>query len=239
MAQMKAAGNLAVDFTAYANANEGGWAYTPIWGAMGTGRGDTSHLHFAIGAILASEKAGLKKLNPFTGWRMRDAVFNHLEGVGWYPIKDPKTGKEYPSQYGYWEGNATGGPRDQPSPRCTACGLISRIMLDEAGIHDFYGSVPVGHPIVDAFFEANSPDLSGDFYYNKPATFLAYARGGEVWSDWNNVLTPHLVATQQADGSWYFPEHPDGHNANGGKLYNTTFAIMCLGAGYAGLKIFD
>ena len=239
IAQMKAAGDLAVDFTAYANANEGGWAYTPVWGAMGTGRGDTSHLHFAIGAILASEKAGLKKLHPFTGWRMREAVYDHLNGVGWYPLTDPNTGDEYPSQYGYWEGNATGGPRDQPSRRCTACGLISRIMLDEAGIHEFYGSVPVEHPIVDAFFEANEPDTTGDFYYNKPATFLAYARGGDVWTKWNNILTPHLTATQLADGSWYFPDHPDGHNANGGKLYNTTFAIMCMGAGYAGLKIFD
>ena len=239
MAQMKAAGDLAVDFTAYANANEGGWAYTPVWGAMGTGRGDTSHLHFAIGAIVASEKAGLKKLDPFLGWQLMAAVYDHLNGVGWYPLTDPNTGDEYPSQYGYWEGNATGGPRDQPNRRCTACGLISRIMLDEAGIHEAFGAVPVEHPIVDAFFEANGPDLSGDFYYNKPATYLAYARGGEIWSNWNNILTPHLAATQQADGSWHFPDHPDGHNAQGGKLYNTTFAIMCLGAGYAGLKIFD
>ena len=128
----------------------------------------------------------------------------------------------------------------------SACSLLSRTLLQELSGDLNHGAVPASHAAMQSFFDDNSPDLQGDLYYNKPATWLAYQVGGSVWSNWINVLQPYLIANQNADGSWSLPDNhaqggysPRTCNADGGRLYTTVMAILCLEPGYAGLKLFE
>jgi hypothetical protein len=91
------------------------------------------------------------------------------------------------------------------------------------------------------FFVENEPDVvDGDVYYNQHGTLLAYQVGGDTWDAWIGMLEPFLMAEQTIggadDGSWLLRGDFAGQ---GGRLYCTTFAILCLEPGYAGLKLFE
>ena len=97
------------------------------------------------------------------------------------------------------------------------------------------------HVALQQFFVENQPDVvDGDVYYNQHGTLLAYQVGGDTWSTWIGMLEPFLMAEQTIggadDGSWLLRGSFAGQ---GGRLYCTTFSILCLVPGYAGLKLFE
>jgi hypothetical protein len=52
-------------------------------------------------------------------------------------------------------------------------------------------------------------------------------RGGDDWDDWSRKIGSHLVATQNADGSW------SGHHCITSTTFVTAAAVMTLGSGDA------
>ncbi|HJN67471.1 MAG TPA: hypothetical protein QF761_14770, partial [Pirellulales bacterium] len=234
MEQMRTAATSANNYTTLAIACDGGWAYRPYWGhtnGMQSHVGDTSHHHFAMAAVVASEKAGITNnaLDVMLGQNQ-----DHLVRVGVNAITDPTIGYSSPTGYGYRYSH------EQAKPRLTACGMLSCTYVYLISRDPAHAGVPASHTAIQSFFDNNSPDLQGDLYYNKPATLLAYQIGGDVWNNWIGILKPHLHATQNADGSWFFAnDDSPNSNADGGKIYCTAMAVLCLEPGYAGLKLLD
>lgn len=81
-----------------------------------------------------------------------------------------------------------------------------------------------------------SPD---NMYYNYYATQVMHQWGGPEWQDWNYQMRDYLVRTQSHEGhesgSWHF----NGSWADaGGRLYNTTLAIMTLEVYYRHLPLY-
>ena len=242
MEQMRTAAESATAYTVYAHLTEGAWRYTPIYGGGGI-VGDPSHMPWGLAALVASKKAGLQgALSEAQLSKIKTLLNNN----GSNPVDDPSAGYAVDSEYFYHSYHDYA-----LSPRMSACSLFSRTLLQELSGDLNHGAIPASHAAVQSFFDNNSPDLQGDLYYNKPATLLAYQVGGSVWSNWINVLQPYLTANQDTsgganDGSWLFSDnHTQGGNAprscntEGGRLYCTVFAILCLEPGYAGLKLFE
>ena len=245
MAEIEESTQKATAYTTAAIACDGGWAYQPYWGHTGGSNshvGDTSHHHFAMAALVAAQKGGIQ--DPQMDFCLKVNKM-HLDRVGDDAITDTGVGYTVPTTYGYRTSNTNANMGVPRLRRLTACGLISRsyvylIKKDYA----VYGGIPASSDVVKLFFENNVPDTSAacDMYYNKPATLLAYQVGGEVWSNWIGTLEPHLLATQNADGSWSFEGDTPGGvgtNSTAGPLYCTVMAVLCLEPGYAGLKLFD
>ena len=245
MAQIEESAQKATAYTTAAIACDGGWAYQPYWGHTGGSNshvGDTSHHHFAMAALVAAQKGGIE--DPQLDYCLKTNKM-HLDRVGDDAITDTAVGYTVPTTYGYKTSNTNANMGEPRLRRLTACGLISRsyVYLIKKD-YERYGGIPAASDVVNLFFENNVPDTSAacDMYYNKPATLLAYQVGGEVWSNWIGTLQPHLLATQNADGSWSFGgDTPGGvgSNSQGGPLYCTVMAVLCLEPGYAGLKLFD
>ena len=66
-------------------------------------------------------------------------------------------------------------------------------------------------------------------YYCSQAMFQA---GGKYWRQWNDQMTPTLIAMQKPDGSW------SGHSA-GGTTCGTAFALLALEVNYGLLPIYQ
>ena len=241
MAMIEASTQAATAYTTAAIAYDGGWAYQPYWGHTGGSNshfGDTSHHHFAMAALVASQKGGIQ--DPQLDYCLKTNK-GHLDRVGSEAITDTSVGYSVPKYYGYKSGPDWG--TVSRKRRLTACGLVSRtyVWLIKQN-YEQYGGVPASSDAIKKFFEENTPDTSAacDMYYNKPATLLAYQVGGEVWENWIGVLQPHLLATQSENGSWTFADEPwPASNGPGGPLYCTVMAVLCLEPGYAGLHLFD
>ncbi|MCH2119119.1 MAG: hypothetical protein MK161_15615, partial [Pirellulales bacterium] len=216
----------------------GGWQYERL-GKYSTG--DMSHMPWALAALLASKKAGLQTaLSEQQLGRLK----NRFDACGEYPLGDESSGLTVDSQYRYHDGAWSD---TAISPRATACALVSRVLLQKLSGSSSHGAIPASHAVVQKFFEDNQPDLEGDLYYNKPGAWLAYMAGN---GDWGGSLENYLASTQDLsggpdDGSWMFEDQyskggaPRPNNADGGRLYCTTFAILCLQPAYAGLKILE
>lgn len=81
-----------------------------------------------------------------------------------------------------------------------------------------------------------------DMYINYYATQVVFHFSDEeLWGRWDKTMKSHLISTQQsvghAKGSWNFPGCR--HSIQGGRLYNTTLAIMMLEVYYRHLKLYD
>ena len=217
----------------------GGWQYEQQ-GKYSTG--DMSHMPWAIAAMLASKKAGLQ--TALSGQQLGRLKIR-FDACGEYPLDDESSGLSVDSQYRYHDGAWS----DRTlSPRATVCALVSRVLLQKLSGSANHGAIPASHAAVEKFFEDNQPDLEGDLYYNKPGVWLAYMAGN---GDWAGALESYLTGTQDLsggpdDGSWFFGDQhskggssPRDNNAEGGRLYCTTFGILCLQPAYAGLKILE
>ncbi|MCH2119467.1 MAG: hypothetical protein MK161_17430, partial [Pirellulales bacterium] len=243
IAQLTDAGNQGLQRTVNAQGNHSGWCYGGIWCSDGGGKGDTSELFLVIMTLLASEKAGFTSYHPMMDLKLNQAVKAHLEYNGHNPVTDPSLGTTIHANYYYGDYRfAPGSPQDSAS----AQGLLARVGVSKlsGANHDFYGAVPVEHKAIKVFFEnAVNASANCDIYYLKAATFLAYLRGGDVWSQWNTALVSMLTETQNPDGSWAFDDCLEGNGVHdysaGGPVFYTSWAILSLGAGYAGLQIFD
>lgn len=78
-----------------------------------------------------------------------------------------------------------------------------------------------------------------NMYYNYYATQVMHQWGGAEWREWNYMMRDYLVRTQSHEGhesgSWHF----NGSWATpGGRLYNTTLAIMTLEVYYRHLPLY-
>ena len=239
LAQIQAAAESATAFTVDADRSEGGWRYWP-WNGDGSNHGDMSHAPWAISALLASKKAGLQAaMSDFQLNKLGTFINSH----GASPVSDNSSGTSVATKYCY---HTFHDPAFAPRP--TVCGLVTRALLQKLSGSADHGAIPASHAAVQKFFEDNQPDLQGDLYYNKPGAWLAYMAGN---GDWGTTLEGYLTGTQDLsgganDGSWYFEDqHSKGGNAaretnaDGGRLYCTTFAILSLQPAYAGLKILE
>ncbi len=83
------------------------------------------------------------------------------------------------------------------------------------------------------------PSTKGrNMYYNYYATQVLHHWGGDEWKKWNEVMRDHLTTTQTAEGYWN--SGGGGHGAKeGGKLYETTLAIMTLEVYYRHLPLYQ
>ena len=242
MEQMRQSAQSAATYTNYAQAGQGGWAYTAFWGNKGpmypgdpdNPKGDISHHAFAMAALIATHKAGVEIPN-LEG--QLNAGKKFLDECGSSPLTDPTSGLSINSEYAYAPRNP-----NEIYPRATSCGLLSRAYAYKLSpSFSVSGGVPPDHVALQQFFAENEPDVvSGDVYYNQHGTLLAYQVGGDTWDAWIGMLEPFLIAEQTIggvdDGSWLLRGQFAGQ---GGRLYCTTFAILCLEPGYAGLKLFE
>ena len=242
MEQMRQSAQSAATYTNYAQAGQGGWAYTAFWGNKGpmypgdpdNPKGDISHHAFVMAALIATHKAGVEIPN-LEG--QLNAGKKFLDECGSSPLTDPTSGLSINSEYAYAPRNP-----NEIYPRATSCGLLSRAYAYKLSpSFSVSGGVPPDHVALQQFFAENEPDVvSGDVYYNQHGTLLAYQVGGDTWDAWIGMLEPFLIAEQTIggvdDGSWLLRGQFAGQ---GGRLYCTTFAILCLEPGYAGLKLFE
>ena len=240
--QIRQSAQSAATYTNYAQAGQGGWAYTAFWGNKGpmypgdpdNPKGDISHHAFVMAALIATHKAGIEIPN-LEG--QLNAGKKFLDECGSSPLTDPTSGLSINSEYAY-------APRNPNNiyPRATSCGLLSRAYAYKLSpSFSISGGVPPDHIALQQFFVENEPDVvDGDVYYNQHGTLLAYQVGGDTWDAWIGMLEPFLMAEQTIggadDGSWLLRGDFAGQ---GGRLYCTTFAILCLEPGYAGLKLFE
>jgi len=90
------------------------------------------------------------------------------------------------------------------------------------------------------YLSAQGPS-STNMYHNYYATQVMFQYGGEHWDKWNGKMRDHLVNAQDktgpAKGSWHFA---GGHGADrGGRIYNTSLAIMILEVYYRHARIYE
>jgi hypothetical protein len=132
--------------------------------------------------------------------------------------------------YGYMDP-----PRGRPADGRTAIGLLCRMYMgwakDAPGLVDGVQAITDRGPRV-------RDDL--DMYYNYYATQVIKQYGGQIWTDWNNVMRDFLVKSQIKDGpgagSWN-PGNTFG-DSKGGRLFATSLACMTLEVYYRYLPIY-
>ena len=246
IAQLTQAGTQAQNFTVFVNQMSiVGWGDATPNGPGNGGTGDVTQTSFALLCLLASQKAGFtENYNNFTDLRLMK-VDEYLKSTGHNLVEDTNEGTSIHANYYYGDERFIPG---QPQASNSALGLLARVVISKmnGANHSAYGAMPVEHKAVEVFFEnASDASASCEIYYLKPATFLAYLRGGDIWTKWNTALVSMLTETQNPDGSWDFTGcmNTDGgqhHDcSDGGPVFYTSWAILSLGAGYAGLQIFD
>ena len=110
-------------------------------------------------------------------------------------------------------------PDVQPAP--TAIGLLGQMYF---GSRRSDGNLRRGVALLSTW--GPSPD---DIYFNYYATQVLHHFDGPQWDAWNATMRDHLIATQATQGheagSWYFA---DGHTLAGGRLCDTSLALMIL-----------
>ena len=153
MAQIEASTQAATAYTTAAIACDGGWAYQPYWGHTGGSNshiGDTSHHHFAMAALVASQKGGIQ--DPQMDFCLRVNKM-HLDRVGDDEITDTGVGYTVQTTYGYRTSNTNANMGVPRLRRLTACGLISRsyVYLIKKD-YERYGGIPASSDVVKLFF---------------------------------------------------------------------------------------
>ncbi len=193
----------------YAQATDGGWRYSPKQA------GDTSVSGWQLMALQAARLAALPTSSEtFLNARsfLRDEVA--MSGGERY---------SYVATTPLSEGAAT-----------TAIGLLCRLYLDW----------DVTNPTLlsGAEIVAKGDRSLGNPYFLYYASLLLYNVGGSIWDDWNREMREKIIAAQCMDGhergSW-FPENPDSHCSQGGRLYATAFNCLILEVYYRHVPLFQ
>lgn len=202
---------LAVDFIAAAQYEDGGWRYHPR-GQTNQAQGDTSVVAWQLMALQSGLAAGLT---------VPEAT---LENASHF--LDTVT-RDDGASYSYL-------PRENATAPMTAAGHLCRIYLGWKRNH------PALRAGVEGLLELAPPDRDEpNIYYWYYATQTMHHYGGDVWNRWNEQMRDVLVETQEkrghAAGSW----SPNGPlTAQGGRLYMTSLAICSLEVYYRHLPIF-
>lgn len=128
-------------------------------------------------------------------------------------------------------GAAYGYQRPEAEPTPTAVGLLCRM----------YSGVRRSDPRIIAGCErlAGWGSSYDDMYFNYYATQVLHHAEAPAWDAWNQKMRNHLVATQATRGheagSWHFADY---HTAPGGRLCDTSLALMILEVYYRHLPLY-
>jgi len=123
---------------------------------------------------------------------------------------------------------------DQPSPAMTAEALFCKQMY---GLKRASAS---GYEAVE-YLEDNLPQLSHpDEYYWYYGTLSMFQFGGEPWQRWNDSLRDTLIRLQRKNGDSAGSWDPAGKwGSVGGRVYSTTFCVLCLEVYYRFLPLYQ
>lgn len=213
---MKYPAEQAIKYLVYAqNERDGGWRYTP------GEPGDLSSTGWQAMALKSGHLAGLEVPRKTIYGIDRFLRQVELDGgvrFNYLPIETERSG------------------RSPDSPKtCTAIGHLLRMYL---------GAAPGYTPLDEGvnYLENLGPLNSSThccLYYAYYSTLVMHHYGGSSWKRWFPQIRDFLVRTQarsgHEDGSWYFP---DENCDKGGRLLNTTLAIMILEVPYRYMPLY-
>ncbi|MEZ6118238.1 MAG: hypothetical protein R3C28_16940 [Pirellulaceae bacterium] len=197
----------------------GGWRYRP------GDEGDTSQFGWQLMALMSARSAGLEIPESTL-----DGMQRWLERVS--------SGKH--------GGLASYLPHQQPTYSMTAEAMVCRMFLDRPfdprAIEEAadriaeYGVDPrnysLRHPNVEV-------DQRLNLYYVYYATMGLFQLQGERWESWNTELQQTLLPRQKKTGSLAGSWDPETvWGANGGRVYSTALAALCLESYYRYLPFY-
>lgn len=190
----------------------------------------------AIASATAAVNYTIRIQHPTTGgWRYVAGDPGDLSQLGWQamvldsgrsagiPIADQPfrlTGRFLTTV----RGGASGGlasyrPGDGPSRTMTAEALATRLLLGE--------KIPAAElREAEEYLLRQPPGIGRDNYYAWYYTSLAlHQLQDEAWQTWNAAMKRHLLARQEANGSWPTDSEWGGY---GGRVYTTAMGSLCL-----------
>jgi hypothetical protein len=205
---LRTAAQKAVNFILGAQQPSGGWDYY----AEPAGRADTSVTAWQVMALCSAQQAGLNV--PALAF---EKSLGFIDSV-----TDPET-----FRVGY-DKRWTSSDRGVDYGR-TAIGLMLQLQLgrspSSAAVRRQVRMVLSERtPAYDASWKPQDKADRLDYYYYYHATLAMYRMGGKDWETWNKAMVKTLVASQDASGAWPV----DRWTKEGGKIYATALATMCL-----------
>jgi type IV secretory pathway VirB10-like protein len=220
--ELRAAGQLALDFIVRAQHPAGGWRYQP-------GQpGDVSVVGWQVMALRSGQMAYLKVPKQV------------LEKAG--DFLDSCRTDRYGGKYTYMPvaqiGVADASREALTLPAMTAEGLLCRQ----------YSGWPANHQGLTTgvrwMLDKHPPSVrESNMYYWYYATQVVHHQGGAAWKEWNAQMRDLLVKTQERTGhqagSWT-PKPAPGrvYDMRGGRLYMTALAVCTLEVYYRHLPLY-
>lgn len=190
----------------------------------------------AVASAASAVAYTVRAQHPTTGgWRYRIGDRGDLSQHGWQAmvlasgraaqVPVPETTLQRAQAFlrsvraGRQGGLASYKPYEAPSPTMTAEALATRLLLGER--------VPQAEiDEAEAYLLASPPGEGQDnYYYWYYASLALHQLQDDAWRQWNERMKARLIATQLPDGSWPTTSVWGG---NGGKVYTTAMACLCL-----------
>lgn len=193
--QIKSAAQKSLNYLVKAQCPDGGWKYKP-----GDRQGDTSATGWVMEAFQSGQQAGLSV--PQQTFEKAARFFDAVA---------------VPTGYQY----APGPPAPNPSPACTAIGILARTQLGRSA-RDPRTAREVG-------WLMKTPP-SSSLYYCYHAQQAMYHTGIQ-WQSWHAKVRDMLIEKQANDGSWS-PAEGDSIGKAGGRLVVTSFSLLILESYY-------
>ncbi len=196
------------------------WRYYPK-----DGQNDSSLTGWMVAALFSAKQ-----------FRIRVNAQSLKAALSWYEeVTDTRTGKVGYTKRGEPSSRLATTAERFPSSRVealTASGLYSRILLGQSP-----RTSPILRKSADAILKKlpkwNRKSGSIDFYYWYFGSYAMFQMGGVHWKKWRGALQqallPHQVKRDAGRGSW----DPSGAwGTEGGRVYSTALAVLCLEAYY-------
>jgi hypothetical protein len=188
--------------------SSGGWRYLP--GQYG----DTSIFGWQLMALKSASLAGIEV--PDATWQ-KARTWLQLVGSGRH------------------RGLAAYQPDQQATPPMTAEALACRVFLGESA------DSPALREAADNLMQYLPQWHRENLYYWYYGTVACFQMGGDYWQRWNNSLRDILIEHQARDGhaagSWDPNPTLDTWGKEGGRVYSTALATLCLEVYYRFLPI--
>jgi hypothetical protein len=190
------------------NPSSGGWRYIP--GQYG----DTSVFGWQLMALKSASLAGIHV--PDTTWQ-KARGWLHLVGSGRH------------------RGLAAYQPNEGATPPMTAEALVCRVFLGEST------DSPTLREAADYLMQYKPQWTRLNLYYWYYGTLACFQMSGDYWTQWNtsvrDVLISHQVRDGHAAGSWDPNATLDPWGKEGGRVYSTALAALCLEVYYRFLPV--
>jgi hypothetical protein len=190
------------------NPSSGGWRYVP--GDFG----DTSVFGWQLMALKSASLAGIEI--PDTTWQ-KARGWLHRVGSGRH------------------RGLAAYQPTEPATPPMTAEALVCRVFLGESTDN------PTLREAADYLMLYKPQWQKLNLYYWYYGTLACFQMSGDYWTQWNSsvrdVLINHQVRDGHAAGSWDPMVGVDPWGREGGRVYSTALAALCLEVYYRFLPV--